>query len=414
MSVTIPTELDLPHGRCVLGGEPILYHCHHYNAFLLRSIRDASFIESPPFLIGAAAEVAHGQMSKLFQQQGLRDIGQRKQLAEEIYRWSGFGTIDLTRLTEAGGTLRTRNSHYAMAFRVRFGGSSEPVCYFTSGWLAGALAAIYDMPNGSFRATHPQCSAMGVSNECVFELAAGEPNYRVWTSVGVGQLNEYQPRFPPPPNLDSEGIIQALSQLPLVGDADGVINAFGVYVTHHYANYLNRLSFETVREAVAKFGEEGRQAAEPLLIDAGHACAFHTFGGIMSSTEWDAVIRPALKTKEDWVRGMVVAANAFGWGRWEVGKVSEEETEFTIHNDYESVGHLAMYGKADRNISLLFHGGVVGLMNLVYLGDIAQKPELTIGFYNHLFKKMKGYKAEALQCMAAGAPYTVFRVYRAD
>ncbi len=65
-------------------------------------------------------------------------------------------------------------------------------------------------------------------------------------------------------------------------------------------------------------GRQGVDVAAELFIEAGHACAFNTFGGIMTSAEWDALVLPMLKTREDWVFGMVGCVNALGWGTWKV------------------------------------------------------------------------------------------------
>lgn len=32
--VKIPFTLDAPHRRVFVGGEPMIFHCHHYNCFL--------------------------------------------------------------------------------------------------------------------------------------------------------------------------------------------------------------------------------------------------------------------------------------------------------------------------------------------------------------------------------------------
>ncbi|MCP5109582.1 MAG: hypothetical protein GY953_01975, partial [bacterium] len=148
--IQIPAVLDAEHRRCSVGGEPMVFHCHHYNTFLQRSIRDASFLDSDPFLIGAAAEVAWSQMSKLFREKGIDDPAHRAEMAAEIYRWAGFGTFDLGSIPESGGVVRTPSSHYAMAWKAKFGTSHQPVGYFASGWLAGAIAAIHGKPNGSY------------------------------------------------------------------------------------------------------------------------------------------------------------------------------------------------------------------------------------------------------------------------
>jgi len=413
MSYNIPFEMDLDHRRCAVGGEPMIFHCHHYNTFLQRSIQDAEYIDTRPILIGAGAEVAYAQLKKLFAEQGIKDLEQRKQLAQQLYQWAGFGVFDLSGLSESGGRVSTRDSHYAMSWNAKFGGAKEPVCHFASGWLAGAAAALFDKPNGSYSVEHDHCLAVKPNQECVFEVKAGGANYHVYDSVGMGDLSaKHALRDIPANNVDYDGILQAVAGLPLVGDEHGVINAFGVYLTRHYANYYNRISFEFEQKLREKFGDDGRQVAHPLLVEAGHVCAFNTFGGIMTSTEWDALIKPSLQTKEDWVHGIVAVVNALGWGRWQVTSVSEKEAEFVLFDDYESSGYLAMYGKSDHPVSYLAEGGVAGVMNLVYVGDIASKPALTPEFYDRLFKQPDVYKAEAVKSKAMGDEVTQFRVRR--
>lgn len=415
MSDPIPVTLDVDHRRCVVGGEPAIFHCHHYNTFLQRSILDAEDVDSGPFLIGAAAEVAYAQLRALFAAQELREVAARAELASELYRWAGFGVLDLSRLSATGGTLETEFSHYSLGWKTKFGEAEAPVAFFDQGWLAGALAAIHELPLGSYAVEQSACMAMGAARNA-YTLSRGEPNcepnYETWASVGVGTLSEHVPAAVPSTNVDYEGILAAVSQLPLIGNAEGSIPAFGVYLTRHYANYYNRISFEFERRLSAKFGEAGREVAEPLLIEAGHVCAFHTFGGIMTSSEWDALIRPTLRTQEDWVHGIVAVVNCLGWGRWQVVEVSEESAEFVIHDDYESVGYLAMYGQSDHDVSYLHRGGVAGVMNLVYLGDIASRPELTHDYYQGLFRAEGVYRAECLESRAQGGAVTRYRVSR--
>ena len=45
MPTQISPEMDVEHRRCVVGGEPLIFHCHHYNVFLQRKLRDAAFFD---------------------------------------------------------------------------------------------------------------------------------------------------------------------------------------------------------------------------------------------------------------------------------------------------------------------------------------------------------------------------------
>ncbi len=409
----IPVRTDHEHRRFVLGDEPMLFHCHHYNMYLQQSILDADYIDSRPFLIGAAAEVSYHQMSVLFSEMKLSGPAERKKMAERIFKWAGFGAVDLSPLGEKGGKTSTRSSHYVIGWQARNETPSrESICFFMSGWLAGTMAAVYNKPLGYFAVQETSCSATDLNEPCTFELSVGEANYDVFKSVGVGQLSDHNIRQIPATPVDYQAIYDAVSSMELVGNSEGIIPVFGVYLTRHYANYYNRLSYEFENAIGSSFGKEGLEIAGSLLTEAGLVCAFNTFGGIMESSEWDALIRPSLKSREDWVHGIVAVINTLGWGRWQVTKVSEAEAEFVIHDDYESVGYRAMYGQSDHPISYLGKGAAIGIMNLVYLANIAEKPLLTAEFYEKIFKGEGVYQAEALASRAMGDEATVFRAFR--
>lgn len=411
MSERFDVILDAAHRRCLIGTEPMIFHCHHYNVSLQQSLLDASFIELRPLLVGAAASVAHAQLTHVFRDRNVSDAAERAAIASELYRFCGFGLLSFDGVTERGGRIETASSHYALGWKSRFGTAKEPVCFFASGFIAGALGAIHGEPDGAYDVSHSECCAVA-GETCVFDVKRGKASYEIYPSPGVGTLRAHEPLPVPNTPVDYDGILSAVSGMPLVGDADGNIPAFGVYLTRHYANYYNRVSFEYVRRLSDAYGDEGRAAATALLVEAGRVCAFNTFGGIMSSTEWDALIRPSLATDEDWVHGMVAVANALGWGRWQVTSVSADAAEFAIHDDYESVGYLAAYGTASHPVSFLAQGGVEGLMTLVYLARIQDRPTLDPAFYEKTFRASTRFEATPVSSRAMGDALTTFRVER--
>ena len=402
-------EYDFQHHRLVWGGEAMIMHCHHYNCFLQRSIQDAEYIDSAPFLVGAAAEVAFAQLTQILA--GSADVAARKSAAEQLYRTCGFGLIDLSALTDKGGEVRTRSTHYSTGWREKFGRSPAPVAFFSTGFLAGALAAIYGSELGSVQARQTQCRSTG-AEEDVFVLGRGPANFSTFEPRRSPELlaGGREPELETPVNR--AGVTQAVAGMPLAGNAQGMIPAFGVYLTRMYADYYNRISFAFERELVGVSGRVGLEVASGLFIEAGHVCAFNTMGGIMTSAEWDALILPMLKTRQDWLFGIVACVNALGWGTWKVLDVTDSAATFRIYNDYESVGYRSMYGTADHGISYLATGAAAGLMNLIYVGDIHNKPALTPAFYDRLFKRPGVFHAKMNRCLAMGDPYTEIRVVR--
>lgn len=399
-------EYDFDTGRFVVEGEPMIFHCHHYNCFLQRSIQDAAYIDSAPILVGAAVEVVRAQLTRLLAR--TPEVAARKSAAETLYRLSGFGLVDLSSVTAEGGEVRTRSTHYSTGWREKFGRSASPVAFFSTGFLAGALAAIYGLDPATIQATQTACRSTG-AEEDVFRLSRGTANFALFEPRQDTVLAAVGNDPEPATTVDREGITRAIAGMPLLGNADGLIPAFGVYLTHMYADYYNRISFAFEREMVAAAGPEGVAVAKDLFIEAGHACAFNTMGGIMISPEWDALVLPMLKTREDWLFGIVAVINAVGWGIWKVLDVAPDGATFRIYNDYESVGYRRMYQTADRDISYLATGGAAGLMNLIYLGDIDRKPALTPEFYDRLFKGGRAFQARMTACQAKGDPYTEIR-----
>lgn len=200
--------------------------------------------------------------------------------------------------------------------------------------------------------------------------------------------------------IDERAIVDAVAGLELRGNEEGLIPAFGLHLTTHFANYYNRSSFAVAR---ALEGSGLEEDARTLLVEAGHVCAFNTFGGIMESAEWDAVVAPMISSREDWIRGMVAVINAFGWGRWIVRElIPNERLTIEVENGYECAGWLRDYPVSHTPRCYLAAGGVAGLMNLLYVGDITLRPALSEAYYSTLFRDARSFTAHATGCLACG------------
>lgn len=204
--------------------------------------------------------------------------------------------------------------------------------------------------------------------------------------------------------MDTDLITKTVSQLPLEGDENGLISAFGVYLTRMFGDYYSEISYEFEREFSEGVPLEVQEAARLLLIEAGHVCGFNTFGGIMKSDEWKALVMPMIQDREDWVKGMVAVINALGWGRYTINSLKGgEELILDISNSYESTYHLIKYGNSASNSKCyLAIGASVALMNLLYNGDISKEPELDEDFYNQLFKFSNKFEGEETLCRSKG------------
>ena len=268
-NLQVPSELRQDQGSFLWGGEPLVFHCHHYNIALQQAIEECLPEGYARLLTDAATEVVTPQVAAVLAcNPQLGSFTERLAAAAEISRRLGFGLLQLEG-NEQGGTARMPRSHYSYGWRSKYSRRAEPTCWFHSGFAAAAFAAAAGLPAGSFEAVETDCAAVH-SDHCEFRIRLCHPARLLPTSVGEGR----PPRQAAPPlgltgNIDAQAIIDAVRKLPIEGNEEGLIPVFGVYLTRHYANYYNRVCYDFERQV----SEQHPSLVEPVrlaLIEAGH------------------------------------------------------------------------------------------------------------------------------------------------
>ncbi|MCS7188188.1 MAG: hypothetical protein RMJ66_06665 [Bacteroidia bacterium] len=407
-------EPHLEKGSILIGGEPHVVHCHYYNHFLQTSIEDAEGIYPvEEVLVWTAQEVAHALFRNIFTKKGIHDFNQRKSLVESLYSSCGFGKISLQGITSEGGEISTPYEHYAYTYAATF--PSRPkgkrgVAYFSQGYIAGAIEAIYDLPLGSIGSEQTAC------------LTQGDPAVR-WRFYRLSHLLPLSPSVqegkaqtgtlvqPRDTRVPMAQIRDAVLGLPLNPDPDtGLIEAFGVVLTRLPGNYYTLISERHFQRMIQVVGEEVRQVVLDMLIESGHVCAFNTLGGIMQSAEWDAVVRPYLDTPEDWIYGISAVLPAIGWGIVECSqRPSAQAWNLCLRNWYETTALAALPSPA-LDHSPFAKGLFAGIMALVYKAGIAEKSLTFDGvLYRQLFQEGRIYETEFLESRLQGGEKDVLR-----
>jgi len=338
---------------------------------------------------------------RLLKQHGYSD----KQCIEE-FSYCGFGILQQVNAK----TWITPSSHYGEAIYTH--GKPYRSCYFTSGYIQGLV----NQP-----VIEVECQVEGAPEDG-FECQEQPLHIVDYLQRPLALSAEIPERFQFPEcqsfhtRVDEAAIIEAVNSLPLYGkmgeDDTGLIDAFGVVLTNHFADYYNRISYETYF-ALQKAGLPEAESKE-MFIQAGHVCAFNTFGGIMSSPEWHAVVEPFCDNREDWFHGLIAVLNTLGWGIFRLEKIAvEQELIVRLYNAYEGVGYRRLYNElaADKNISFLAMGAVLGMVHLLWKVDIRTKPTLNQEFYVQQFNNPENsYHVEQTHAIADGDAFDRFVV----
>lgn len=399
---------DQKHNYLEVGGEAMIFHCHHYMMNLQRTILDADYIQSDLFLIGSAADSLHYQLTNLCE--GL-SIQESKIMAQDIYKTFGYGLIDLSGMDANGIELTTTKSFFSKAWMMKYGTSKKPVDYYTAGFLAAAYAVIYKKNLKDIFTQQTTCMACGDAMN-TFVVKEGVANFAIYPPKSPTRFKEV-PKVSL--NWEFEDLITNAflgAHAMMVGNEDGLIPAFGVYLVRTQSDYVNRLQFEFAHAMTEVAGEYGETLAGELLMEAGHACGFFTYGGIMSSAEWEGAVKPYLKTKEDWIKGLAAIVNTMGWGYHTAVVLSEERAVFRNYNDFEDLSYLRMYGTNNHPIHWANSGGFTGLMQLVYNTDIVhgEQVETEEGFRTMRRSKV-GYKTKMTKGISCGDDYLEVEIY---
>lgn len=383
-------------GQNLIGGLNRVFHCNYYNAFLQMTVllSDGMTECAPKQLLKTAAT----PLVKYLKQQGYSE----QDLIKE------FSTCGFGKLRQIDPiTWETPSSHYSEA--SCFQEKPRHNCFFTAGYLQGIT---------NRRVEEIACQLLGnpVDIFNVFEPLFSD-NYLLYdspiTSVPDRFAFEKAQHFAT--TVDEDKIIAAVKKLPFYGKADphdnGLIDIFGVLLTQHFADYLNRISYETyfgMRRAGIPEME-----AKALFIQAGIYCAFFTYGGIMESEEWYNIVVPMCQTREDWIHAMIAIVNTLGWGIWRLERLEPlKKLIIRVYNSYEGIGYRRMYPPTtDKNISFLAMGGCIGLVRLLWKIDIREKPPLTWDFYlAHFNNDDNDYQVTQTHAIAAGDEYDRFVV----
>lgn len=400
---------DVEHGALDVGGEAMIFHCHHYMNYLQRSILDADYIDSPRFLIGSAADSVYYQLSNLCR--GL-DKEQSIQMAQEIYKTFGFGLIDLSDMNENGVEVKKVKSFFSKTWLIKFGASNKPIDFYTTGFIAAVYAYVYKIPLEHIQAEQTECIACGAKRN-VHVIRRGKGNFATYPPKKITSFKEV-----PKQNINwehEETITNAFlgAHVNFVGNEEGYILAFGVHLVRVQSDYVNRLQVEFMLAMKRIAGDYGETLARELLLEAGHACGFFTYGGVMSSNEWNTVVKPFLNSKEDWIKGLLSIINTMGWGYHTVIDLSEKGATFRNYNDFEDLSYLRMYGKSDYPIHWANSGGFTGLMQLIFnTGMVDGHPIETEEGFRQMRRAKKGYKTDMTKGISCGDDFLEVKVYR--
>jgi len=167
--------------------------------------------------------------------------------------------------------------------------------------------------------------------------------------------------------IDRKKIIEEMSKIKVVGDEEGLIPYLGVYIQQLPVDFWNMYAVKMVK-LVQEERVDLLEECESLFVDAAHQCGYHTGHGIITSKEWEKIVKPMIeKVPEDVLHGAYAVFTAWGWADAEIIElVPEEKMVVRAYNYYEADGAIAANLK--RPFAYMLRGVSAAFMDLAY-GD---------------------------------------------
>ena len=160
-----------------------------------------------------------------------------------------------------------------------------------------------------------------------------------------------------------------MSQIQVLPDDNGIIEGYNVLVNQLPTTFWNSFA----ERLTSKTEDEMLEAKEYLLYNAAHECGYHTGYGIITSDEWNAVVKPMVeKVPEDILYGAYAVFTAWGWADAEIVELDPQK-KMVVHsyNYYES--DIVKFGAAKKMGAYMIAGVSAAFMELAYAGEYDPK-----------------------------------------
>ncbi len=374
--------------RRLIGKKEVVIHCHHYNARLQNIIEGTHQIQGKSIILSAAEEVFSDYIRDFIREED--DLQTKWQVAAQLYEHLGYGSLNFVRLDD--DLITANSSHYVEGWKTGFQNAYRPVCTFTEGYLQGVIHGITEE---TVTVTETSCINAG-DDCCRFKIDRTRTTSIIFSDKkAIAQkplptINYYNNS-----RIDEQKIIDALVDMPFVGNEQGLIPTFNVYLANTPADFYNLISI--------RFLEAMQQAnlyntAKELLLFAGEVCALNTLRGILISPEWFELVAPMVQEEADCLYGLIAVTNALGWGNWHIVEYEPEETlKLKALNGYEAMGYLEYRGQSQTAQCLMLTGVSTGIMELMHGEGTVEE-------------RVGTYASQETSCMCCGETSCVFEV----
>lgn len=401
------TFLD-DHDFCFVSGSPLVSHCHHFNLFFEQIIDDAlGWDVGQQVRMDSAYEASSQLLNGFISEMPPTTLSDRLDIACSMFAAMGLGELEF-KIAQNGSRALGRHLHYGYTWRRERGQRRNPkhvadaVC---TGYIMAAVEAAFGLSLGSLRCVERSCIATGDGDVCEFDILNQGADEEAF-GVTKDDIRELMPEtFAGLHETSLASLAGDLREFVVTtqGDKRGLIESFGVFLTHHMANYYNHCANRML--SILEEEKPGAvEVAKELLRDCGHQDGYFLFGGVLRSAEWGALAQVITNESSsiDIIKGCLAIARAFGFGRWCLEEY-KPETRLILQSPgtYESAYRKVAYPDSDSGCCFVYQGTALAIMDLAHRVDWDTETAISPDSYRDLRTDIR-WKATETHCISDG------------
>ncbi len=157
----IDHNFDRETCRHSINGFDSVLHCHHYASLYCQLADDAEQFNGRELLKRSAELSFLDVLSTYFAEHRVSELEDRVALVEEYWKMCGFGTVKFDHVGELSAAAHMDHSHVDEGWVKKWGNREKPVNFIGQGYLAAALAAVYNLPAGSYSVYETESKVSG-------------------------------------------------------------------------------------------------------------------------------------------------------------------------------------------------------------------------------------------------------------
>lgn len=167
MAILKHTEFEIDHhfdplrNRHYLNGDCTVLHCHHYSTLYTQLALDATNFEGIRHLVENSEDIFYDVLQRYFLARNIAAIEEKVEIAQQYWQASGMGLIRFTGIGRYEVIAEMEYSHIDEGWLKKWGGSKQPVNFFTVGFVAAVAALLNNKPPRAFKAKETKSLACG-------------------------------------------------------------------------------------------------------------------------------------------------------------------------------------------------------------------------------------------------------------